>query len=78
MISPLIAAAWQVWLSGRLTMALQLVACLALGALIARRGARSLPRWLALGCCASVVPVAGLLALAALAVVVRPAAHARA
>jgi hypothetical protein len=76
--APLLAAAWQIWLAGPLAMALQLLACLALAATVARRGGRSLPRWLAIGFSASVVPIAGLLAMAALAVVVRTSADARA
>jgi hypothetical protein len=66
------AAAWTVWLAGPLSMALQLVACLALAAVAAHRGQRRLIVWFFVGCAAAALPIAGMLAMAAATVVVRP------
>lgn len=61
-------AAWTTWVAGPLSMALQLAACVALAAVAAHRGHRRLIVWFFVGCAAAVVPVAGMLAMAAAAV----------
>jgi hypothetical protein len=62
-------------LAGSLSMAVQLVVCLALGALLARRSGRDLVTWLFIGFGAAVLPVAGLLAMiVAMMLVKAPAA----
>jgi hypothetical protein len=66
------AAAWTVWLAGPLSMALQLVACLALAVIVSRRRHRPILSWLFIGCAAAALPIAGLLAMAAATLVVRP------
>ena len=76
MTIPLLAAGWHVWLAGPAAMALQLAACLALGALVARREGRSPTRWLALAFCASIVPAVGVLAMAAAAALARASGRA--
>jgi hypothetical protein len=63
------------WLAGSLSMALQLVACLALAAVVARRTGRHLGNWLLVGFGASIVPVAGLLGMAAAAALLPRPAH---
>jgi uncharacterized membrane protein len=65
------AGAWAAWVAGPLSMALQLAACIALAALAARRSGRNLVVWLFVGCVAAVVPLAGVLGMAAAAVVVK-------
>jgi hypothetical protein len=52
-------------------MALQLVVCLALGALTARRSGRNVLFWLLVGCAAAVVPAAGVLGMAAASALVK-------
>jgi hypothetical protein len=66
------AAAWTTWVAGPLSMALQLAVCIALGAVVARRGRRRLLVWFFVGCAAAVVPVVGVLGMAAAAVFVGP------
>lgn len=66
------AAAWTVLLAGPLSMALQLVACLALAVVAAHRGHRRLIVWLFVGCAAAALPVVGMLAMATAAAIVRP------
>jgi hypothetical protein len=71
------AVAWTAWVAGPLSMALQLAACIALAAVTARRSGRSLIVWLFVGCAAAVLPVAGVLGMAAATLIVRaPRAHA--
>ena len=67
------AAPWTVWLAGPLSMALQLVACLALAVVTAHRGHRRLIVWFFVACAAAALPVVGMLAMTAAAAIVRPA-----
>jgi hypothetical protein len=66
------AAAWSTWVAGPLSMALQLAVCIALGAVAARRSHSRLLVWLFVGCAAAVLPVAGMLGMAAAAALARP------
>ena len=59
-------------LAGSLSMAVQLVICLALGALVARRSGRDIVTWLFIGFGAAVFPVAGLLGMIAAAALIKP------
>jgi hypothetical protein len=68
----LVGAAWSTWVAGPLSMALQLAVCIALGAVVARRGHRRLLVWFFVGCAAAVLPVAGMLGMAATAVLLGP------
>ena len=65
------AATWTTWVAGPLSMALQLVACLALALAMSRHRHRPVLSWLFIGCAAAALPIAGLLAMAA-ALLVRP------
>jgi hypothetical protein len=67
-----VAASWTTWVAGPLSMALQLVVCVALGAVVARRGHRRLFVWFFVACGAAVLPVAGVLGMAAAALRVGP------
>ena len=66
------AAAWTTWVAGPLSMALQLVACLALAVVVSRHRHRPILSWLFVGCAAAALPIAGLLAMAAATLAVRP------
>jgi hypothetical protein len=66
------AAAWTAWVAGPLSMALQLAACIALAIVVAWRGRRSMLSWFFVGCAAAVLPVAGVLGMAAAVVLVGP------
>ena len=68
----LAAGSWTEWVDGPLSMALQLVVCLALAAVTARRTGRNLLIWLFVGCAAAVVPLAGMIGMAVAAVTVKP------
>ena len=67
----IVGASSSVWLAGSLSMAVQLVVCLALGALVARRSGRDIVTWLFIGFVAAVLPVAGLLGMIAAVVLVK-------
>ena len=65
------SGAWTAWIAGPLSMALQLSVCLALAVVTARRTGRNLVFWLFVGCAAAVIPAAGVLGMAAAAVLVK-------
>jgi len=71
------ASIWTVWLASPASMALQLVLCLLLGTVLARSTGRDVRVWLAVGFTASIVPLAGLLALATAVVLVRSSSSRR-
>jgi hypothetical protein len=71
-LAVLAASAWTVWVAGPLSMALQLIACLALAVVVSRRSHRGTIVWLFIGCASAVLPVVGLLGMAAAAVMLGP------